>query len=63
MTKEFPMMNVQAAAQRAVAGSSFGLRHSLVIRVSPFVIPSFIPRSAFRTPHFHMVSSLVIFPK
>jgi hypothetical protein len=38
MTKEFPTTNIQPAAQKAVAGSSFGLGHSLVIMVSSLVI-------------------------
>jgi hypothetical protein len=52
MTKEFPMTNSKTTVRADEVNSSFGLRHSLVIRVSSLVIQSFIPHSAFRTPHF-----------
>jgi hypothetical protein len=38
MTKEIPMTNVQNATPMMTNNSSFGLRHSLVIRASSLVI-------------------------
>jgi len=38
MTKELPMTNTETSARAAASGLSFGLRHSLVISASSFVI-------------------------
>jgi putative membrane protein insertion efficiency factor len=38
MTKEFPMTNARTSTFAVISGPSFGLRHSLVIRISSLVI-------------------------